>query len=414
MIALPDAFDNHLCPHAAAPIAVAYSGGGDSLMALKLTKAWADRHGRRVVALTVDHGLQASSGDWTRAAQRTAERLGVDFRALAWTGEKPETGLPAAARAARHSLIAEAARALGVRVAVFGHTADDVIEAELMRAEGLRVGKPRVWAPSPAWPQGRGVFLLRPLLGLRREAIRQTLTADGEAWIDDPANESPASPRARVRPAAGRSPAPDDQDGTDTVTPALAQAAVIEPSGAIRLPRQALRNAPFASVLRVLGAGLTCAGGGSAPPRGRLIEALAVRLLTAEGLVATLGGAQVLAQADVLIVRDAGEFRRKALGSLSIPARGKAVWDGRFEIIAGAEAITVLPLAGRMKSLSVKALEDLRRLDAAERRALPLILTPDGTATCPILARLGFVGAEALVGERFFSACGVYSREPAT
>ena len=182
------------------PIAVAVSGGGDSLAALLAAKAWADRHGRRVLALTVDHGLQPQSAAWTRfAAGETAARLGADFRALTWDGPKPCAGLPAAARRARHRLIAEAARRAGARVVVFGHTADDILEAELMKAEGARLGGLREWAPSPVWPQGRGVFLLRPLLELRRAAIRDVLLQAGETWIDDPANEDPRSTRARAR-----------------------------------------------------------------------------------------------------------------------------------------------------------------------------------------------------------------------
>src|SRR5580704_10133111 len=86
-----DAFDRRLDPAAPAAIAVAYSGGGDSLMALKLTKAWADRHGRTVTAFSVDHRLQSASGEWIDAARRTATRLGVAFQSLAWTGDKPAT-----------------------------------------------------------------------------------------------------------------------------------------------------------------------------------------------------------------------------------------------------------------------------------------------------------------------------------
>src|SRR5213079_1546584 len=131
--------------------------------------------------------------------------LGHPFRALGWSGDKPTTGLPAAARAARHALLADAAREAGARAILMGHTADDILEARLMRAEGSTTPDPREWTPSPAWPQGRGVFLLRPLLDLRRADLRRWLSARGETWIDDPANEdaSYARPRARQALAAG-------------------------------------------------------------------------------------------------------------------------------------------------------------------------------------------------------------------
>src|SRR5690349_2702698 len=122
------AFERRLRPDQSAPIAVAFSGGGDSLAALLATKAWADRHARRLLVLTVDHRLRPESADWTLFAGEIANRLGADFRPLSWDEAKPLTGIPAAARAARHRLLADAAREAGAQVVVLGHTADDILE----------------------------------------------------------------------------------------------------------------------------------------------------------------------------------------------------------------------------------------------------------------------------------------------
>ncbi|MDB5480153.1 MAG: tilS, partial [Caulobacteraceae bacterium] len=93
-----------------APIAVAFSGGGDSLALLLAATTWAEAHGRPILALTVDHGLRPESGAWSRFCRERAAALGVEHRTLAWEGDKPATGVSAAARAARHRLLAEAAR----------------------------------------------------------------------------------------------------------------------------------------------------------------------------------------------------------------------------------------------------------------------------------------------------------------
>ena len=105
-LASPPAFGRQLNGPAGAPLVVALSGGGDSLALLHLAKAWADAAGRPLVALTVDHRLQSASAAWSRVAARQAAALGVAHRTLAWSGAKPATGLPAAARAARHALLA--------------------------------------------------------------------------------------------------------------------------------------------------------------------------------------------------------------------------------------------------------------------------------------------------------------------
>ncbi len=134
-------------------------------------------------------------------AGTAARAAGADWRGLAWTGDKPATGLTAAARAARHRLIADAAREAGARVVLFAHTADDIAEAERMRAEGSTLGRLRDWSPSPAWPEGRGLMLQRPLLDARRAELRAWLRDQGAGWIDDPANEDPRFARARARRA---------------------------------------------------------------------------------------------------------------------------------------------------------------------------------------------------------------------
>jgi tRNA(Ile)-lysidine synthetase-like protein len=187
----------------AAPIAVALSGGGDSVAVLLAARRWALSAGRRLVCLTVDHGLSPLSGAWTATCADRARSLGLEHRTLVWTGAKPAAGLAAAARAARHRLLADAAREAGAAVILIGHTADDRLEARAMRAEGCSVSEPRAWSPSPAWPGGRGVFILRPLIDIRRAAIRRGLAERGETWLDDPANVDAISLRARVRARIG-------------------------------------------------------------------------------------------------------------------------------------------------------------------------------------------------------------------
>ena len=141
--------DARLRSDSSAPLAVGLSGGSDSLALCLIAAAWARAHGRRLIVFTVDHRLRPESADWTRICAGHAARLGADFQALAWTGDKPATGLPAAARTVRHALLAQAARQAGAQVILLGHTADDRAEAVAMRREGGSVPDPREWAP--AW-----------------------------------------------------------------------------------------------------------------------------------------------------------------------------------------------------------------------------------------------------------------------
>ena len=404
--------DRRLSVLSTAPIGVAFSGGGDSLMALKATKAWAGRHGRSVIAFHVDHRLQSASAGWASAARRGADRLGVRFVALSWEGVKPLTGLAAAAREARHRLIADAARQAGVRALVIGHTADDQIEAELMRATGHRMGDLRAWSPSPVWPQGRGLFHLRPLLGLRRAAIRERLAAEGETWIEDPMNQDLRSPRARARLDAALMDGArlgGDDDGLSQ----LAAEAVAGEGGDIRVDREALRAAPRVLVRRLVGAAAVCAGGQARPARGDRLDALADRLHGAETFAGALSGAKVLASSEVVFVRDAGEAARGGLAPLDLATGETSVWDGRFEITAHEPAV-VTRLAGQATALGSRQTARLKTLPASVRPGLPVMVASDGQPLCPILAEDQRFEVRLLVAERFAAACGVISKEPAT
>ena len=181
------------------PVVLALSGGGDSMALLDLAALWAARRGRRLLAVTVDHGLNPDSARWNSVAARAAASVGAEWRGIRWDGPRPTTGLPAAARAARHALIADVAREVGARVMLFAHTSSDVAEADWMRARGSSLGRIRAWAPSPAWPQGRGLMLLRPLLPESRERIRTYLAGRGLGWVEDPGNVDPRYARSRAR-----------------------------------------------------------------------------------------------------------------------------------------------------------------------------------------------------------------------
>lgn len=400
--------DRRLSRGSGRPLAVALSGGGDSLALTLIADAWAREAGREFVVLTVDHRLQAGSAAWTAACARTAARLGRPFQALAWEGEKPARGLPAAARAGRHRLLADAARQAGAVVILMGHTADDVLEARRMREAGATTPDPRVWSPSPAWPEGRGVFLLRPLLDIRRAALRDWLAAHGETWIEDPANDDLryARPRARRNGGADEMAEPAEPAPLTLVDEAR------ERAGCVTLRREALRQASAVDVARFVGLACVCAGGGDRRPAGGRIARLAEALQGEGPVVATLAGARVEASGDeVHIFREAGEAARGGLAPLTPEAGVAAVWDGRFEIAGGKPGLTICRLTGLAARLAHAEQQALRELPAAARGGLPAVVRGEG-ASCPLLGLDPDVQVRSLVGERLRAAAGLIGREP--
>lgn len=400
--------DLRLRRDAAAPIAVAVSGGGDSVALALLASDWARRHGRRLLILNLDHGLNPMSGGWLQRCAGLAARLGADFRGLAWTDDKPRTGLPAAARTARHALLADAARSAGARVILMGHTLDDLAEAALMRATGSTTPDPREWAPSPAWPEGRGLFVLRPMLGVRRADLRAVLAARGETWIEDPANDDPRYARARARATLG-----GEGEATPTPpVPALAELADLATCApAIALPREALRLAQPPAARAFVGTACLCAAGTSRPPRRERLERLTEALSGDADVVATLAGARI--EADALAVRwmrTAGEIGRAGGEVLALGPGETGVWDGRYEI-AAERAIGLAPLAGHAASLSSSARAALGAWPPAARGGLPAIL--GDRIVCPVVEPVEGVEARDLTLARLLATCGGIEREPA-
>jgi tRNA(Ile)-lysidine synthase len=172
-------------------VLVAVSGGADSVALLatliELAPAWR----LTLHVLHVDHALRADSirdADFVRAL---GARLGVPVDV-----ERVQVGpgsLEAAARTARYAALETWAGRLGAARIAVGHTADDQAETVLMRVLGGS-GVRGLAAIPPV--RGR---IIRPLIDVRRSAVREALTAAGLEWVEDPSNRDPKFLRNRIR-----------------------------------------------------------------------------------------------------------------------------------------------------------------------------------------------------------------------
>ena len=153
--------------------------------------------GPRLIAVTVDHGLRPEAAREARDVKRLARTLDLPHRTLRWSGVKPKTGLPAAARAERYRLLVQAARTSGASHILTAHTRDDQAETLLMRM--LRGSGIAGLAAMARETQRDGVWLARPLLDIPKSRLVATLGKAKIAFADDPTNGDTSFTRPRLR-----------------------------------------------------------------------------------------------------------------------------------------------------------------------------------------------------------------------
>jgi tRNA(Ile)-lysidine synthase len=395
-------------------IAVAVSGGADSMALAWLSRAWG-----RPEALIVDHRLRTASTTEATAVAARLRSLNIPTRVLTLASPLPpartrkgapayrETALPARARAARYAALMSACREAGLPHLLLAHHAGDQAETVLMRREhgSGRAGL----AGMAAITHTSDVRLVRPLLAVAPDRLRATLRAAGIAWVEDPTNRDPhfLRPRLRARLAAegsehllalGRDAASDRADTENHVAAELADFATIRPEGFAVVPPGPLSPDVLAAVLQMVG------GGGYPPPPA------AVRRLAASIGPATLSGVRVMPAGRLgpgwLLTREPAAMQP------AVGAKPGVVWDRRFRIPPNAacgSGLTLGPLGGdaaRLRKHSPLPAAVLVTLpawrDGNSLLSVPHLGYPDA-ATCR-LQPVGFSPSRPAAGGPFVAA----------
>ncbi len=186
-----------------ATVAVAFSGGRDSLALLHATVRCAAALGLQVVALHVHHGLQPEADGWLRGARRLVAQWRRRGWPLALRWEKlqgqpaPGDSIEAWARAGRNAALARMARDAGASLLLLAHHRRDQAETVLLQA--LRGGGPAGLAAMPRSIERDGLVWARPWLEMPRQAIDSYVLRHRLHPVDDPSNADPRLARNRLR-----------------------------------------------------------------------------------------------------------------------------------------------------------------------------------------------------------------------
>jgi tRNA(Ile)-lysidine synthase len=324
-------------------LAVAVSGGADSMALALLAHPWATARGGSVVAVTVDHGLRPEAAQEAEQVGRWLAARGIEHVTLRWQGAKPTADIQAAARTARYDLLGEFCAQRGILSLLTAHHQEDQAETLLLRlGRGSGLLGLAAMAPVKTMPWG---LILRPLLDIPSARLRATLAARGQDWTQDPSNADAAYARVRIRHLApllaaeglsaerlagtARRLAQAKDAIEHMVAQAMAERVRLFPAGYAEVAGDFPAGLGAEVGQRLLARLLMVVGGSPYGPRFERLERLYQALSTPGDGAWTLGGCKLRRQAGTLLItREAARMQPP----LPLLPGQEALWDNRFRL----------------------------------------------------------------------------------
>ncbi|PCI34324.1 MAG: tRNA lysidine(34) synthetase TilS [Alphaproteobacteria bacterium] len=385
-------------------LAVAVSGGADSLALTLLLGSWCRSQGIALTALTVDHGLRPAAAEEAQQVASWLSKYNIPHVTLTWQGDKPDSNIQDQARLARYRLMGKWCQDNGISRLFLGHHQGDQAETFLIRlfrgsgVDGLSAMKVRADFPVPL-PGGASVTLCRPLLSVTKERLEASLRHLQQPWIEDPSNRNDAFTRIKVRKLLQDS----DIDGLNperlaqtaarmgrvqsllqSLTAEVITASVTYfPHGYAEVWLEPLLAAHEEITLRALAQLTRRISGGKYAPRLKRLEALYDRLKQGDFAGQTLGGCLLspLKENRLMISREIAAIEDE----FTLEADKALLWDGRFLI----EGLTA---GGVVKKISQEQWRNVcqdhpvlkkMKLPKVVRDSLPCLVIDKGKVNLP-------------------------------
>ncbi len=173
-------------------LTLAFSGGLDSRVLLQLLTALRPSSGFELDAMHVHHGLSPNADTWAEFCRRTCESLDVPLAVVhVEVSRDSGLGVEAAARQSRY----EALLSTQSHFIMLAHHQDD--QAETLLLQLLRGSGVKGLAAMAAEDDARRI--VRPLLEVPQEALREYAIANKLQWIEDESNEDTRYDRNYLR-----------------------------------------------------------------------------------------------------------------------------------------------------------------------------------------------------------------------
>jgi len=321
-------------------IAVAVSGGSDSIALLFLLSSWCKKSNTKLSVLSVNHNLRPQACDEIHYVRNLAEELKHDFYKLSWDAGITKSSIQERARKGRYDLMSKKCKELGIKTLLTAHHFDDMLETYLMR----RHKKSGIFGLSSSYSFFyKDIQVLRPLFDIRKNDLITYLKENKIEWIEDSSNQSDLYERNRVRKKIALLPSGEKyklegelnevnkkvKDLTKNLISGIAESVEINNCGFAIIDLTILSGFHFDIIVQILNYVLTVISGKESLPRYRNLEKLPPRL-TDTNLKCSLHGCIVkkILGNKLIIFRE-----ESSICSSEVKLNSKEHWDNRFEIL---------------------------------------------------------------------------------
>lgn len=328
-------------------LALAVSGGSDSIALLYLTYNYAIKNDIKLSIFTVDHNLRPESKQEANYVKNLAIKLGCDFYDFCWdhgwNDDDKKSNIQESARSLRYDLMTSKCLDLDIKILLTAHHFDDIIETYLMRKR-----------------RGGGVFscsysnnffynsinIFRPLLDFNKFDLIKFLKTNNIAWIEDSSNQSDDYERNRIRKEifsysfekkselqkeviANNKLAVELNNDLLNI---LSESLKITKYGFALLDLKKISNLSDELVIQIINYSLTVVGGKDQVPRFRGTKKILDKIRSSCKIDSTLHGCVLKSIKDNNLII----YREKRFISDSIELNSNKCWDNRFNCIANA------------------------------------------------------------------------------
>ena len=180
-------------------LAVAVSGGPDSLALAYLAKCYSIKNKVTVKFFLVDHKLRPESAKEAATVKKILQKIGITCKILSWKGKKPSRNIQSLAREARYSLLAKECKKNNIEYLLLGHHSNDLFENFLIRmVRGSGLNGLISFNKSVKY-KDEDLNILRPLLNLEKNDLINISEIVFKFFIKDPSNINEIYKRTRIR-----------------------------------------------------------------------------------------------------------------------------------------------------------------------------------------------------------------------